>query len=228
LPGFARQAGKALVGLRNWIQRSPDAQLFLRARDELEAELRTIRDDLAQEMESVRLEMQTVRDEMMQVTREATLDAARQLDEATHTVREAQEVAAQVQHSVEQLEQALPVTPEELLDAAPGSVEPVAPPAALPDLVADEALQTIAPPRLETPDPENGQPPQPVARVSKPYAPPQPADPLRTEIGALKEQIDSLALQVRDLQQQLRSLQAAAPVPQATPDETHEPQEVAG
>ena len=43
LPEFARQAGLFVVRVRDWIQRSPDAALVLRARAELESELQAIR-----------------------------------------------------------------------------------------------------------------------------------------------------------------------------------------
>lgn len=66
LPGFARQAGQLLVRGRNWLQQSPDAALVLRARQELEQELATIRASL--------LEVQNVRDEVV--------GAAKQLNES--------------------------------------------------------------------------------------------------------------------------------------------------
>src|SRR5215216_212580 len=93
LPGFARQAGKFIIGVRDWIQRSPDAQLILRARDELEQELKSIRSDLAQEMESVRQEMETVRQEMIDATREATTEAVKQIDDVAIAGRDATQAA---------------------------------------------------------------------------------------------------------------------------------------
>lgn len=66
LPEFARQAGRMLVRLRNWVQHSPDAALVMRARQEIEQELAQIRTSL--------LEVQSVRNEV--------LDAARQLNES--------------------------------------------------------------------------------------------------------------------------------------------------
>jgi sec-independent protein translocase protein TatB len=64
LPGLARQAGRLLVRGRNWLQSSPDAALILRARQELEQELATLRSSL--------IEVQSVRDEV--------LGAAKQLE----------------------------------------------------------------------------------------------------------------------------------------------------
>jgi sec-independent protein translocase protein TatB len=70
LPGMARQAGRFLVRVRNWMQTSPDAALVLRARQELELELAQIRTSL--------LEVQNVRDEV--------LDVAKQIDEAVSPI----------------------------------------------------------------------------------------------------------------------------------------------
>lgn len=66
LPGLARHAGKLLVRGRNWLQSSPDAALILRARQEIEQELASIRSSL--------LEVQSVRDEV--------LGAAKQLEDS--------------------------------------------------------------------------------------------------------------------------------------------------
>src|SRR5262249_34932575 len=65
LPGLARQAGQMLVRVRNWVQKSPDAALVMRARQELEQELATLKTSL--------LEVQNVRDEV--------LGAAKQIEE---------------------------------------------------------------------------------------------------------------------------------------------------
>jgi sec-independent protein translocase protein TatB len=70
LPGLARQVGRGLVRVRNWMQTSPDAALVLRARQELEQELAQIRSSL--------LEVQNVRDEV--------LDVAKQIDEAVSPI----------------------------------------------------------------------------------------------------------------------------------------------
>jgi sec-independent protein translocase protein TatB len=66
LPGLARQAGGFLVRARNWLQTSPDAALVMRARQEIEAELASIKNSL--------MEVQVVRDEV--------LDAARQFEDS--------------------------------------------------------------------------------------------------------------------------------------------------
>ncbi|MCS6840791.1 MAG: twin-arginine translocase TatA/TatE family subunit [Roseiflexus sp.] len=64
LPEFARQAGRFVVRVRDWIQRSPDAALVLRARAELESELQAIRAELTREVESMRQDLQSVRSDL--------------------------------------------------------------------------------------------------------------------------------------------------------------------
>lgn len=64
LPEFARQAGRFVVRVRNWIQNSPDAAMVLRARAELESELQAIRAELTREVESVRQDLQNVRSDL--------------------------------------------------------------------------------------------------------------------------------------------------------------------
>jgi len=57
LPALARQVGQFLVRARNWLQTSPDAALVMRARQEIEAELASIKNSL--------MEVQVVRDEVL-------------------------------------------------------------------------------------------------------------------------------------------------------------------
>lgn len=57
LPSLARQAGKLLVRGRTWLQSSPDAALIMRARQEIEQELATLKSSL--------VEVQSVRDEVL-------------------------------------------------------------------------------------------------------------------------------------------------------------------
>ena len=56
LPQFARTAGRFVVRVRDWIARSPDAQMVMRARQELEIELNELRKSLTEEVETVRKE----------------------------------------------------------------------------------------------------------------------------------------------------------------------------
>lgn len=62
LPDLARQLAQLLVRVRNWIQHSPDAALVLRARQELEQELASIKASL--------LEVQHVQDELIVAARQ--------------------------------------------------------------------------------------------------------------------------------------------------------------
>ena len=57
LPDLARQAGRLLVRGRNWLQSSPDAAMVMRARQEIEQELASLKTSL--------LEVQNVRDEVL-------------------------------------------------------------------------------------------------------------------------------------------------------------------
>jgi sec-independent protein translocase protein TatB len=66
LPDLARQAGRMVVQARNWMQKSPDAALVLRARQEIEQELAVLKSSL--------VEVQSVRDEV--------LGAARQIEDS--------------------------------------------------------------------------------------------------------------------------------------------------
>ncbi|MFN8502451.1 twin-arginine translocase TatA/TatE family subunit [Kouleothrix sp.] len=70
LPDLARQAGRLLVRGRNWLQSSPDAAMVLRARQEIEQELASLRTSL--------LEVQSVRDEV--------IGAARQIEESVESL----------------------------------------------------------------------------------------------------------------------------------------------
>jgi sec-independent protein translocase protein TatB len=252
LPGFARQAGKMIVSLRNWVQRSPDAMMLLRARDELELELRTIRDDLTQEMQTVRDEMVNVRNEMIQATREATIDVNRHIDAATH------EIDLATHNAIETIQETVDTTlpsaeslhePPALVDRLT-TIEPSLAESSVDDRMAetatDEAIRTIAPPEMTAA--ANGVP-LTVPRSTKPYAPTiatnttttpedgdtpqQPAlEPSRTEIETLKQQIQDVTAELRALQALMYQIQAglpstaaerrAADAPTSQPEEVHD------
>src|SRR5689334_19747154 len=72
LPGLARQMGRWVVIVRNWMQSSPDAAMVLRARQEIEQELTMLKSSL--------LEVQSIRDEV--------LDAAKQFNEVVSPLTE--------------------------------------------------------------------------------------------------------------------------------------------
>lgn len=69
LPGFARSIGRNIVRLRNWMNTSPDAQLFIQVQRELQGEIEDIRSTLRQEMQSVRAEVESVRGDLNSASR---------------------------------------------------------------------------------------------------------------------------------------------------------------
>ncbi len=237
LPGFARQAGKMIVSLRNWVQRSPDAMMLLRARDELEQELREIRDDLTQEMQTVRDEMVNVRNEVLQATREATIDVSRQLDAATHEIDLATHEAIEtIQETVDTTltntetlntpaVSSVYVNPIDITDTPSDQIAIVAQDLGA-DTLPDDGIHTIAPPELAAVS--NGVP-LTVPRTTKPHAPAIAADtsapedgiqmpdemtahashdPTRTEIEALKQQLQNVTNQLHTLQVLIHQIQA--------------------
>lgn len=84
LPGLARQGGQMLVRVRNWVQHSPDAAMVLRARQEIEQELASLRASL--------MEVQSARDEMMavakQVNQTITEDLGGAVKDITKTIND--------------------------------------------------------------------------------------------------------------------------------------------
>jgi sec-independent protein translocase protein TatB len=213
LPEFARNAGRFVVRVRNWIARSPDAQLVLRAREELELELDELRRSLTEEVEVVRKELETVRGD---------------LAEATRMVEESAEEVARTRVELDQVS-----------DAVDDAARTIAPPAQQPALVdaAGEPLlpETTAPAEIELPaDPGpigtrqraieerkaadtaaqaeavNG---QPVPRSYKPgqqppLRPPAPAaeaQPTEDDVAVLSRRLETLSA---DFSQQIQVLTA--------------------
>lgn len=76
LPGFARSIGRNIVRLRNWMNTSPDAQLFMQVQRELQGEIEDIRSTLRQELQSVRAEVDSVRGDLNTASR--TVDTSLQ------------------------------------------------------------------------------------------------------------------------------------------------------
>ncbi|HNP71211.1 MAG TPA: twin-arginine translocase TatA/TatE family subunit [Kouleothrix sp.] len=106
LPDLARQAGRLLVRGRNWLQSSPDAAMVLRARQEIEQELASLRTSL--------LEVQSVRDEV--------IGAARQIEESVESLTTA---ARTELHEIGSIAPPKLATPESPADApAPPAEEP--------------------------------------------------------------------------------------------------------
>jgi sec-independent protein translocase protein TatB len=145
LPQFARGAGRLIVRVREWIQRSPDAQLVLRARDELEQELEEIRRSFNEEVQTVRAELESVRGDLAEATRaleESTAEASRALEQsAAQATRAVEETAAQ---AVEQLNDTLPSAMPSIAPPADAIAEPAPQldlPGTLAETITDEAQE---------------------------------------------------------------------------------------
>lgn len=139
LPALARQAGRFLVTVRNWVQRSPDAAMVLRARQEIEAELANLRESLA--------EVQSARDEVVKAAREMNT-----------LVKD--DVIAPTRATIDEVAQAGPVARSTKPNGLPATVDappPVAEPepAPEPQLVAMDGSELIpaAMPEAEAPTP---------------------------------------------------------------------------
>ncbi|MBC8161899.1 MAG: twin-arginine translocase TatA/TatE family subunit [Roseiflexaceae bacterium] len=182
LPVLARQAGKFLVAVRDWVQKSPDAAMILRARQEIEGELANLRTSLA--------EVQTARDEVVKAAQQVNTlvkddvlgSTKAAIDEATGagpiaraTKPNGMPVTPAVEHAsveLESLAEAIAEEPPQLI-APDGSALIELPP-------ADENA-TIMPPRL------NGTHPG-----------------IAPDYGALHAQVAALAEELRSLQAQLQ------------------------
>jgi len=136
LPDLARQAGKLLVRGRNWLQSSPDAAMVMRARQEIEQELATLRTSL--------LEVQSVRDEV--------LGAAKQIGAEVNSLTSATKAELA---DLGTIAPPKPANPPEATEVAPANgqaepgVEDQAPPSLLPDAPAEQttpAADTTAAP----------------------------------------------------------------------------------
>lgn len=181
LPVLARQAGKFLVTARDWVQKSPDAAMILRARAEIEQELANLRSSLA--------EVQGVRDEVMEATKQLNTVIT-------------QDVIAPARESLESITQtgtvARATKPNGLPAYGAEPASPIAAPAALdaPALIATDgstlievlpadAHVTIAPPRA----------------VTVTHA---PADAPPQELALVLVRLDALAAELHLLQVDLR------------------------
>jgi sec-independent protein translocase protein TatB len=142
LPGLARQAGGFLVRARNWLQTSPDAALVLRARQEIDAELASIKASL--------MEVQVVRDEVM--------GAAKQLEDSVGAITSTKiDLNPQIKPPAEPTIAVNGQTlPEAAADVAPpdGAETAAAPAQAEPIDLPETTSTTIHAPT--TPQPSNG------------------------------------------------------------------------
>jgi sec-independent protein translocase protein TatB len=138
LPGLARQAGRLLVRGRNWLQSSPDAALILRARQEVEQELATLRSSL--------LEVQSVRDEV--------LGAAKQLEGSVSSL-------ASTKLPLDEARTIAPPTAATTVEPAAGSAEVADTPA----VTAEAQPPAMAAPTAPTPAENMAAPAAPAPQV---------------------------------------------------------------
>ncbi|GAB4189603.1 MAG: hypothetical protein OHK0022_02010 [Roseiflexaceae bacterium] len=203
LPQLARQTGRMLVTVRNWVQRSPDAAMVMRARQEIEQELATLRASL--------LEVQSVRDEVIEAARQVGTTVN---DDLLSPTRDA---LASASSEAQSALNGLPVARGSVAEAAPAAPDaPAAPAAGAPE-------PTIAPPRLPV---ETGADEVPLAAPQPVAQPSTPAD-----LEQLNARLQSMLEEMRALQDELRQRgligadwrpPAAASGPVATLAETEE------
>ena len=139
LPDLARQAGRMLVRGRNWLQSSPDAAMVMRARQEIEQELATLKTSL--------LEVQNVRDEV--------LGAAKQIGAEVNSLTAATKAELSELGTIAPPKLAAPPPNTISVDAAPAlaesSVEQAASTIGAPAPAEPLAAEAAAPPALVNP-----------------------------------------------------------------------------
>ena len=210
LPEFARQAGRFVVRVRDWIQRSPDAALVLRARAELESELQAIRAELTREVESVRQDLQSVRSDLA--------DAGKLVEQSAQDAAAVSKI--ELPDTTAQSAEAPSIAPPAPEANAPASAPPVQEPAstALPEFDVDpgpigarrariaevaEARQAATPP--PAPTIAGG---ETVARGARIEPPVQPARVVTDDspLAADMARIDDLSRQVASIAEELARL----------------------
>jgi len=210
LPEFARQAGLFVVRVRDWIQRSPDAALVLRARAELESELQAIRAELTREVESVRQDLQSVRSDLA--------DAGKLVEQSAQDAAAVSKI--ELPDTTAQSAEAPSIAPPAPEANAPASAPPVQEPAstALPEFDVDpgpigarrariaevaEARQAATP--LPAPTIAGG---ETVARGARIEPPVQPARVVTDDspLAADMARIDDLSRQVASIAEELARL----------------------
>lgn len=167
LPQLARQAGRMLVTVRNWVQRSPDAAMVMRARQEIEQELATLRASL--------LEVQHVRNEVIEAARQVGTSVN---DDLLAPTRDALVGASgEAQSALNGLSVARGQTSEPASTPTSESPEP-----------------TIAPPR---PPLETGADERPTAPVAPPMAAPTELEQLQVRFQTMLEEMRALQDELR-------------------------------
>jgi sec-independent protein translocase protein TatB len=191
LPDLARQAGRLLVRGRNWLQSSPDAAMVMRARQEIEQELATLRTSL--------LEVQSVRDEV--------LGAAKQIG------AEVNSLTAATKAELEELGTIAPPKPANSPQApeavpANGQAEPSAEDQAPPNPPPDEPAEhtTPAADAVAAPDGADEQISE-TPRQPLPFAEELPAEPAPVAEGAFESidlRLQAIMTDLFALQEQLK------------------------
>ncbi|KAB8144536.1 twin-arginine translocase TatA/TatE family subunit [Chloroflexia bacterium SDU3-3] len=195
LPVLARQAGRFLVTVRNWVQRSPDAAMVLRARQEIEAELANLRESLA--------EVQSARDEVVKAAREVNT-----------LVKD--DVIAPTRATLDEVAQPSPVARTTKPNGLPAVAQPpldVAAPE--PQLVAADGSELIAAPDVAAPEP------QLVATDGSELIAAPDVAALQADVAALAEELRRLqaTLQSRGLIDPAPLVRGAVPLADAGPVE---------
>ncbi len=176
LPQLARQAGRMLVTVRNWVQRSPDAAMVMRARQEIEQELATLRASL--------LEVQHVRNEVIEAARQVSTTVSDDLIAPTRDALAGASTEAQSALN------GLSVARGQTAEASPAAPEAAAETAA----PAEVAEPTIAPPR----------PPVETGADEKPAALPAATPAAPAELEQLSARLQAMLEEMRALQDELR------------------------
>lgn len=196
LPVLARQAGKMLVTVRNWVQKSPDAAMILRARQEIESELANIRESLA--------EVQNARDEVVNAARQVNTLVKDDVIGSTRAALDEVRTGAVARPTKPN---GMPVDLDEAASSEtlatgtisePGPAEPtlVAPDGtSLLEVESAPEIGTIAPPRDPT-------------AIEHAIA----TEPV-TDMSALQAQVAALAEQLHELQAQLQERGVLPPRP---------------
>jgi len=191
LPGLARQAGRLLVRGRNWLQSSPDAAMVMRARQEIEQELATLRTSL--------LEVQSVRDEV--------LGAAKQIGAEVNSLTAATKAELE---ELGKIAPPKPANPPQEIEATLASaqsepgVEEQAPPESPADEPAEQAAETaVAAPALDgTGEQASETPHQPLPFDAELSAEPAPA--ARAVFQSIDLRLQAIMTDLFALQEQLK------------------------
>lgn len=191
LPDLARQAGRLLVRGRNWLQSSPDAAMVMRARQEIEQELATLRTSL--------LEVQSVRDEV--------LGAAKQIGAEVNSLTAATKAELT---DLGTIAPPKPANPPQEMEATPAnahgepSAEDQAPLDSPPHEPAEQATQaadaTTTPDGAEEQTNETPQQPMPLAEES----PAEPAPAAQAAFESIDLRLQAIMSDLFALQEQLR------------------------